>query len=193
MLSEPEDINRVKLIGMDEAARHQVLMTFSCKNKNIEMSGYCCLLSVILQPTDLGFLPSDFGMSETAEMPKKPDLMMIKGTLQYMAPEVLKGKEGALSPTCDMWSAGVVMYVLLFGSFPFEGETREELLKSIDNGLDEKKLKTLERGYVLLAVVFFSLEGIKSPTRPPHCCQPKRDLSCILWSFTRLPVNSRFF
>lgn len=88
---------------------------------------------------------------------------MIKGTPQYMAPEVLEGKEGALSPACDMWSAGVVMYVLLFGSFPFEGETREELLKSIDNGLDEKKLKTLERGYVLLAVVFFRSRGSRAP------------------------------
>lgn len=78
----------------------------------------------------------------------KPDLTLIKGTLQYMAPEVLEGKDGALYPPCDVWSAGVLMYVLLVGSFPFEGETREELLESISGGLDESKLIGLERGYV---------------------------------------------
>jgi serine/threonine protein kinase len=40
-----------------------------------------------------------------------------------MAPEVIEGKP--YSYPCDMWSLGVIMYVMLSGRFPFEGKNVE--------------------------------------------------------------------
>jgi calcium-dependent protein kinase len=52
------------------------------------------------------------------------------GTAYYVAPEVLKGSYGE---TCDAWSIGVIMYVLLSGSFPFYGDSENNIFKAILN------------------------------------------------------------
>jgi calcium-dependent protein kinase len=53
------------------------------------------------------------------------------GTLSYLAPEVLTGDY--CGSTCDMWSAGVIAFVLLSGSMPFHG-SQEVKVKSIYHG-----------------------------------------------------------
>ena len=54
----------------------------------------------------------------------------VAGTLSYLAPEVLSG---TLTEKSDIWSSGVLMYILLTGSTPFRGksesETRMNILK----------------------------------------------------------------
>lgn len=49
-----------------------------------------------------------------------------------MAPEVIKSKE--YNQQCDIWSVGVIMYVMLAGSFPFNGKSREDILREISKG-----------------------------------------------------------
>lgn len=54
------------------------------------------------------------------------------GTPQYVAPEVIRGV--GHDTKCDMWSLGVVLYVLLCGGAPFFGENDDELFHQIIKG-----------------------------------------------------------
>ena len=52
------------------------------------------------------------------------------GTPNYMAPEVIKG---CYTNKSDLWSIGVLTYVLLVGKMPFSGKNDKELLEQIVN------------------------------------------------------------
>lgn len=63
----------------------------------------------------------DFGFSKFWNRSKKMDLSC--GTLSYVAPEVLKK---SYTDKCDMWSFGVVVFVLLSGYMPFAGDEADQ-------------------------------------------------------------------
>ena len=77
----------------------------------------------------------DFGLSSRYQEKKKgqgntAQMTTCVGTAYYVAPEVLKGGYG---PECDMWSVGILMYMLLSGTFPFDGHSELAVFKSIIN------------------------------------------------------------
>ena len=59
-------------------------------------------------------------------------MLTYTGTIAYTAPEILK--TGKYDESCDMWSAGVVLYTMLSGRQPFEGEYVKELVDNIKMG-----------------------------------------------------------
>jgi len=69
----------------------------------------------------------DFGCSKIFTRTKK-NFSDIIGTVVYNSPEVMAGN---YNKTCDIWSCGVIMYYLLSGRLPFDGETEEEITNKI--------------------------------------------------------------
>lgn len=51
------------------------------------------------------------------------------GTAYYIAPEVLSG---TYNSKCDIWSCGVLIYILLAGHPPFDGQSDEEILSKVE-------------------------------------------------------------
>ena len=58
----------------------------------------------------------DFGLSQFLGSGGEEELHEKMGTRSYMAPEVIRGK---YDKRCDLWSVGVITFVLLSGKFPF--------------------------------------------------------------------------
>ncbi len=54
------------------------------------------------------------------------------GTPGYMAPEILE-RFPAYGTKCDLWSTGVVLFVLLGGYLPFDGDTEDEIFDRTRN------------------------------------------------------------
>lgn len=89
-----------------------------------------------LKPENLLFLNSsedsplkviDFGLSKM--FTKEDKKMTTKvGTAYYVSPEVL---EGDYDEKCDIWSAGVILYILLTGDPPFNGANDSEIYRKI--------------------------------------------------------------
>jgi len=71
----------------------------------------------------------DFGLS--CKFDANQVLNTKAGTPYYVAPQVLAGKYDQLS---DLWSCGVIMYVMLCGYPPFFGETDSEVLSKVKLG-----------------------------------------------------------
>ena len=72
----------------------------------------------------------DFGCSKIFNKYKRNFEDTI-GTLLYCAPEVLLND---YNEKCDIWSCGVILYVLLSGTYPFNGKNEQEITKKILNG-----------------------------------------------------------
>lgn len=71
----------------------------------------------------------DFGTALAIEKDKKYKETI--GTPYYIAPEVLNGNYGK---ECDLWSLGVIAYIIMSGIPPFNGGTDPEIMKAIKAG-----------------------------------------------------------
>ena len=54
------------------------------------------------------------------------------GSIKYMAPEILQGNN-ASDPKIDIWSLGVMMYAMITGKYPFDGQSREQIKETVIN------------------------------------------------------------
>ena len=102
----------------------------------------------------------DFGFSTCFSNDKKISLFC--GTPSYMSPEIVSKLE-AFGPPADIWAAGVVLYVLLTGNFPFKAPHSKDLYVKIQRGafLLPNHLSNEAQG---LLTAMLSFDPLKRPT-----------------------------
>lgn len=83
---------------------------------------------------------TDFGLSDFIKPGKK--FQDIVGSAYYVAPEVLKRKSG---PESDVWSIGVITYILLCGRRPFWDKTEDGIFKEVLRKKPEFREKPWEK------------------------------------------------
>ena len=98
-------------------------------NNKIEKKKYLNLRMDKVEIKNFELKLIDFGCSKMFTTYKKNFEDTI-GTLVYCSPEVLLNN---YNEKCDLWSCGIILYLLLTGKFPFYGKTENEIIEKILN------------------------------------------------------------
>ncbi|MEO6719702.1 MAG: serine/threonine-protein kinase [Ferruginibacter sp.] len=101
-----------------------------------------------IKPSNLMITPDgtlklmDFGIAKVAGEQKMTQVNRIVGTIEFMAPELIEGKDASVAS--DIYSMGTTLYELISGKLPFESDTDFNLMQAIlkKRAIPPEKLNT---------------------------------------------------
>ena len=82
---------------------------------------------MLIRPDSRQIKLIDFGLARKYN--PRENLKVMFGTPEFVAPEVIKYER--ITPATDLWSIGVIAYILLSGLSPFMGDTDAETLTNV--------------------------------------------------------------
>ena len=127
---------RARCFTEDATARiiYEVLSAVSCMHDNGIVHRDIKTENILFQTLDDDDSPIkiiDFGLSRIHHDNDEP-MSIFVGSAYYVAPEVLLKK---YAKSCDMWSVGIITYIMLSGYPPFNGNTDDDIHASILRGV----------------------------------------------------------
>ena len=131
-----EKSNAGKCFSEQEAARimYQLLDAVSYMHKNNvahrDIKPENILFETSEEDSDIKLI--DFGLSRKHKESREAPMSTIVGTPYYLAPEVL-GQ--SYTKSCDLWSVGVIGYILMCGYPPFNGANNKEVYAAVQRGV----------------------------------------------------------
>ena len=116
-----------KTLAKSKTLRKEIEESFTIESEKIKTQPSTKSIQMVNNMLDYEIKLIDFGCSKifTKRGERKSGII---GTSLYCSPEVI---DNLYDERCDEWSCGVLMYLLLCGQFPFEGETEEEIFKKV--------------------------------------------------------------
>ncbi|CAJ1944533.1 unnamed protein product [Cylindrotheca closterium] len=114
-----------------EVVRNLLLGVHHCHNNRIAIRNLK-LESLLLpenEPNNVKI--SDFESAKVVSFPNS--LHTQCGTQEYVAPEILSSHP-AYDVSCDMWTVGVIIFIMLGGYYPFRAKKEADVLKKIRYG-----------------------------------------------------------
>jgi serine/threonine protein kinase len=102
-----------------------------CHRKKIAIRNLTLDNLVLRYGSDSDIIITDFEIAKKVIYPNS--LKTRCGTQEFVAPEVLENRP-AYDVSCDVWTVGVIVFILLGGYYPFRGKTETEVLKNVRYG-----------------------------------------------------------
>jgi WD40 repeat protein/serine/threonine protein kinase len=102
-----------------------LLQIADCRLQVEKQSAICNLQSAIPKIADFGLAQPTDGAATLTQSG------YLVGTPGYMAPEQASGRRALVGPATDVYALGVVLYQLLTGQLPFQGDSALEVLRAV--------------------------------------------------------------
>ncbi len=130
-VARSESLTIPKILRLIEQAAHALVAAHAAKivHRDIKPENIMVRRDGIVKVLDFGLAkPNDeSAVSDSSSNLTIPGTVM--GSARYMSPEQARGRE--VDERTDIWSLGVVMYELLVGFAPFDGETNAETMANV--------------------------------------------------------------
>jgi tetratricopeptide (TPR) repeat protein len=181
--------------GLDYAHRQGVVHR-DVKPMNILLNRDPCMVKV-----------ADFGLALDTGVTRMTTAGTVLGTVAYMAPEQIRGRQDQVSARTDVYSLGVTLFELLTLDLPFSGATQQlymnavltleakrprRLNKHVGRDLEVVLRKTLEKDpgdrYTSAAAFADDLENVLH-FRPIHARPPRAGMRILKWA-RRRPMHA---
>lgn len=150
---------------------------------------------------------TDFGIARAISASSFTQAGMVVGSVQYSSPEQVKG--GVVGPQSDLYSLGCVLYELLTGTIPFQGDTsisiamqhlqgnlipirelRPDIPAAVEKIVEQAMAKDIMERYPSALAMLKDIDLVEAKGYRKHSLIQDADLPTQVWKSVRNPQET---